>query len=136
MAQNVYEGMFILDSAQFSRDPEGISSQITKLVQDAGGEILVSRFWEERRLAYPVEGQRKGVYWLIYFRLDSLSLAELNRQCSLFNASLRHMFIKIDDRIVDSLVEHAKAGPTVTQNEERPAVDVEEEFVEEVVAEE
>lgn len=138
MALNVYEGMFILDSAQFSRDPDGISNQITKLVQDAGGEILVSRFWEERRLAYPVQGQRKGVYWLIYFRLDSLSLAELNRQFTLFDANLRHQFIKIDKRLVDQLVEHAKAGPAVTQSEERPAVDVEEEFIGEVevVAEE
>ena len=136
MALNVYEGMFILDSGRFSRDPEGIAEQITKLVQDAGGEILVSRFWEERRLAYPVEGQKKGVYWLTYFRTDSQSLAELNRQCTLFDASIRHLFIKIDDRIVESLVQHALAGPTVTQSEERPAVSVEEEFLDEAVVEE
>ena len=136
MAQNVYEGLFILDSARFSRDPDRISDQITKLVQDAGGEILVSRFWEERRLAYAVEGQRKGVYWLTFFRLDSLSLVELNRQFTLFDASLRHQFIKIDERIVDSLVEHAKAGPVVPQSEERPATDEAEEFQEEDIAQE
>ncbi len=121
MAQNVYEGMFLLDSARFSRDPDGIASQISKLVDDAGGEMLVSRFWEERRLAYPVQNQRKGVYWLTFFRLDSQALVELNRQCQLFDANLRHMFNKIDERLVDSLVAHALAGPTVTQSEENAA---------------
>lgn len=125
MAQNVYEGMFLLDSARFSRDPDGIAAQISKLVEDAGGEMLVSRFWEERRLAYPVEGQRKGVYWLTYFRADSQSLTELNRQCQLFDANLRHLFIKIDERLVDSMVAHALAGPAVPQSEEGVAADAE-----------
>ena len=74
MARNVYEAMFILDSTRFGRDPDGISSQLADLIQKAGGEILVSRLWEERRLAYPIKGQRKGTYWLIYLGLDALQL--------------------------------------------------------------
>ena len=111
MALNVYEGMFILDSSAFSRDPDGTSEAIVKLIQDAKGEILVSRLWEERRLAYAIDGHQRGVYWLTYFRLDSAKVAELNRQCTLCGVNVRHMFIKIDDRIVDMLVEHALAGP-------------------------
>ncbi|MDO4576002.1 MAG: 30S ribosomal protein S6 [Planctomycetia bacterium] len=128
MALNVYEGLFILDSSRFSRDPDNVSGQVTKLIQDAGGEILVSRLWEERRLAYPIEGQRKGVYWLTYFRLDSLKLAELNRQFGLYDANLRNLFIKIDARIVDAMVEHALAGPAAMQDRSLPEVeeDVEE----------
>ena len=38
------------------------------MIEEAGGEMLVSRLWEERRLAYPIEGHRKGTYWLTYFR--------------------------------------------------------------------
>ena len=47
-----------------------MSGEIVELIEKAGGEILVSRLWEERRLAYPIKGQRKGTYWLTYFRLD------------------------------------------------------------------
>ena len=111
MAKNVYEGLFILDSSRFARDPEGTSAQITKLIEAAGGEILVSRLWEERRLAYAIDGHQKGVYWLTYFRLDSANVADLDRQCKLYDAHVRHMFTKIDNRIVDTLVEHALAGP-------------------------
>ena len=70
LARNVYEAMFILDSNRFGRDPDGISGQLTDMIQKLGGEILVSRLWEERRLAYPIKGQRKGTYWLIYLSLD------------------------------------------------------------------
>ena len=129
MALNVYEGMFILDSGRFARDPEGISAQLNKLVGEAGGEILVSRLWEERRLAYPIKGQRKGVYWLMYFRLDSLKLVELNRQFELFDANIRNLLIKIDPRIVDELVEHAIAGPVAMQDRQLPEIEEEEDAV-------
>ena len=131
MALNVYEGMFILDSGRFARDPEGISAQLNKLVGEAGGEILVSRLWEERRLAYPIKGQRKGVYWLMYFRLDSLKLVELNRQFDLFDANIRNLLIKIDPRIVDELVEHAIAGPAAMAERQLPEIEEDEEVVEE-----
>ena len=50
MARNVYEAMFVLDSTRFSRDPDGTSGEVVELMKKAGGEILVSRLWEERRL--------------------------------------------------------------------------------------
>ncbi|MBR0192093.1 MAG: 30S ribosomal protein S6 [Thermoguttaceae bacterium] len=130
MALNVYEGMFILDSGRYARDPEGVAAQVNKLVTDAGGEILVSRQWEERRLAYPIKGQRKGLYWLMYFRLESTNLAELNRQFSLYDVNIRNLFIKIDPRIVDELVKHAEVGPAVFQDRQLPETEDEENVVE------
>ena len=111
MARYVYEGLYILDSGRFARDPEDVSSHIQNLIQQSGGEILVSRLWEERRLAYPIKGHKKGVYWLTYFRLDGGELAGLRRKCQLSDVILRVLFLRVDPRIVDALVEHAKAGP-------------------------
>jgi len=111
LARNVYEAMFILDSNRFGRDPDGISGQLADMIQKAGGEILVSRLWEERRLAYPIKGQRKGTYWLIYLRLDSLQLAGLRRQFDITETLLRFLFLKIDPQIVDALVAHAQSAP-------------------------
>jgi len=123
LARNVYEAMFILDSTRFGRDPDGISSQLADLIQKAGGEILVSRLWEERRLAYPIKGQRKGTYWLIYLSLDPLQLAALRRQIEITETILRFLFLKIDPRIVDALVAHAQSAPipSVSPPEEAPA---------------
>ncbi|HVX16145.1 MAG TPA: 30S ribosomal protein S6 [Pirellulales bacterium] len=107
MAQNVYEGLFIFDSNRYSRDPGGVSAQIAESVKKLEGEVLVSRLWEERRLAYPINGQRKGTYWLSYFRMDGKHLTTLERECQLSESIMRSLVIKIDPRIVDHLVTHA-----------------------------
>lgn len=112
MAQNVYEGLFIFDSNRYSRDPGGVSAQVTDFVEKFGGEVLVSRLWEERRLAYPINGQRKGTYWLSYFRIDGKQLSALERECQLSESIMRSLVIKIDPRIVDMLVSHATAPAT------------------------
>lgn len=131
MALNVYDGLFILDSGRYARDPEGVAAQVNKLVTDAGGEILVSRQWEERRLAYPIKGHRKGLYWLMYFRLDSAKVAELKHQFKLYDVCIRDNIIKIEDnRIVDELVKHAEVGPAVFQDRQLPETEDEETIVE------
>ncbi len=116
MAANVYEGLFILDSNRYGRDPEAVSGQIRTMIEKLGGEILVSRLWEERRLAYPIKGQRKGTYWLTYFRLDAGRLVDLQRQCQITDDIVRVLFLKVDPRIVDALVAHATAAPVVTSS--------------------
>ncbi|MHC4179328.1 MAG: hypothetical protein ACYSWU_17585, partial [Planctomycetota bacterium] len=52
----------------------------------------------------------RGTYWLTYFRLDSGRLAEIERQCQLNESILRKLFLKVDPRIVDTLVAHAQAA--------------------------
>jgi small subunit ribosomal protein S6 len=118
VAVNVYEGMFILDSNRYSRDQSGVSGQITEMIGKLGGEILASRLWEERRLAYPIDGHRKGAYWLTYFKLESGQIAPLTRQAQLSENILRTLFLKVDPRIADALVSHALAGPTAARRPE------------------
>ncbi len=120
MAVNVYEGMFILDSNRYSRDQVATSGQIGQMIEQLEGEILASRLWEERRLAYPINGQRKGTYWLTYFKLDSGQLSNLTRQCQLSESILRSLFLKVDPRIADALVSHALAGNTAQRRAAEP----------------
>jgi small subunit ribosomal protein S6 len=120
LAENVYEGLYILDSNRYSRDPGGVAAQISEMITKLEGSVLVSRLWEERRLAYPIAGQRKGTYWLAYFKLDSQHLTAINRDCHLNEAIIRSMFLKVDPRIIDALVSHALAGPTDASRARRP----------------
>jgi small subunit ribosomal protein S6 len=121
LAENVYEALFIFDSTRYNRDTEGVSRQVPALIEKLGGEILVSRLWEERRLAYSLKGQRKGTYWLLYFRLDRQQLAEVRRQCAINENILRVLFLKVDPRIVDALVSHAKSAVTTAATAEGAA---------------
>jgi small subunit ribosomal protein S6 len=122
LAANVYEGMFILDSNRYGHDPEAVSGQLNETIQKLGGEILVSRLWEECRLAYPIKSHRKGTYWLIYFRLAGEQFAPLRREFQINENVLRSLLLKVDPRIVDALVAHARTAPIgLAPVEEKPA---------------
>lgn len=120
MAANVYECLFLLDSNQFSRDPQGVSGRVAEMIESTGGETLASRLWTEQKLAYPIEGHRKGSYWLAYFRMDSLRLGEFNRAVQLNDSVLRHLTLKVDPRVAPTLVAHA-LGQTVGEQQEETA---------------
>jgi small subunit ribosomal protein S6 len=121
LAANVYEAMFILDTNRYGRDPAGVSGQIPALIQQLGGEVLANRLWEERRLAYPINGHRKGTYWLTYFKLDSALMVQVRRQCQLNENIIRSLFLQVEPRIVDALVAHALTGSGSAVAEQRRA---------------
>ncbi|HEX6961390.1 MAG TPA: 30S ribosomal protein S6 [Lacipirellula sp.] len=114
MAENtaVYEGLFILDANKFARDRDSLPREVEGLVEAVDGELLVSRLWEERRLAYPIKGQRKGAYWLMYFRMPTLRLTELTRSCEINDSILRQLFVKLPEALVDPIIAHAKGEET------------------------
>jgi small subunit ribosomal protein S6 len=117
--------MFILDSNRYSRDPAGVSGQIPQMIQQHGGEVLASRLWEERRLAYPIGSHRKGTYWLTYFKLNSTNLVQVQRQVHLNENVVRSLFLKIEPRIVDVLVAHAQTGTGPVADPRRAAAKTE-----------
>ena len=108
MRENVYEGLFILDANRYARDPAGVSGRISALIEKHGGTLLANRLWEERRLAYPIKGHKKGTYWLTYFRIDGTKIAPLTEEAQRDENFLRQLFLKVDPRIVDTLVSHAQ----------------------------
>lgn len=119
MAATVYEGMFILDSNRYAREGVAVADEVNRTIEKFGGKMLVSRLWDDRRLAYPIGSHKKGCYWLTYFSLDSLNLTSLTNELRLNETVLRKLFIKIDKRLVDTLVEHAKSD-TAPAPEARP----------------
>jgi small subunit ribosomal protein S6 len=106
----MYEGMFLLDSNQYARDPKGVSRQISQMLEKCSGQVLVSRLWSEQKLAYPIKGHRKGTYWLTYFRMPGKEITRLTRESQLNNNVLRSLFVSVDERLADTLVKHATSG--------------------------
>lgn len=108
LASKVYECMFILDPNRYARDPSGVAGQIPAMIEQAGGEVLASRLWNEQRLAYAIAGHRKGAYWLAYFRMDAAKVAQFDRACQLNENVLRNLTLQVDPRLVGTLVAHAR----------------------------
>ncbi len=113
MAATVYETMFILNANAYARNPGGAADTIRDMVTNVGGKVLASRLWNEQKLAYAVKGQRKGVYWLTYFQAESTSMPKFNRACQLQDMILRHLSVRIDPRLADTLVAVARGEKTL-----------------------
>ena len=122
MASQCYDCFFLFDSNKYNRDPGGVAGGVQKAIEDLGGEIMASRLWEERKLAYPINGQTKGTYWITYFKMEGPKIKEFNRTCQLNENIMRFMVTKVDPRLVDTLVAHTLGTSTSEESKaEEPA---------------
>jgi small subunit ribosomal protein S6 len=106
----VYEGLFLFDSNRYARDPSGVPAAVDETIKKAGGDMLASRLWNEQKLAYQINGHRKGTYWLTYFRIETDKLPGINREFQLNDSILRNLVLAVDERLVEPLVQHAVPG--------------------------
>ena len=107
MAVNTYEGMFLLDSTKVAVSWDESVKHVHDILTKHKAEIVASRQWDERRLAYPVEGHKKGTYLLTYFKTDGSKLKEIVADCHLSDVILRELILKVHPKLVDHLVTQA-----------------------------
>jgi small subunit ribosomal protein S6 len=121
MAVNMYEFMLIFDPNRVASDLPASVGQINAVLERNHAEILASRQWDERRLAYPVRGHKKGLYYLMYVRMDGKKLVDIERDLALNENVLRSLILKIDPKLVDTMLavardEHALALQSVPED--------------------
>jgi small subunit ribosomal protein S6 len=120
MPANVYECMFLLDTNKVAGDVGSATKQLHGILERNQAEILASRPWDERRLAYSINGHKKGLYYLTYFRTEGKNLTTIEHDCALNETILRALILKVDPKHVDIMLqlardEHAVALQTVTE---------------------
>ncbi len=128
MPVNTYEGMFLLDSAKVAVSWDDAVRHVHDILAKHNSEIVASRQWDERRLAYPVEGQKKGTYLLTYFKTDGSNLKDIVADCRLSELVLRELVLKVHPKLVDHLVDRAmtstpgegEEGPREEDQDDRP----------------
>jgi len=100
--------MFLLDSAKTSGNLDTAKSNLHGTLEKFGAEIIASRPWDDRRLAYPIKGHKKGQYYLIFFKCESLKMTEMENDFRLSELIVRHMVIHIEPKWLNELMEVAK----------------------------
>ena len=70
MASHVrqYEALFLLNPSYATGSWETAKQEVEHVLHRANAEILHLRKWDERRLAYEISGQKRGVYVLAFFK--------------------------------------------------------------------
>ena len=114
MAQKLYECMFVLDSGKFATDPTGTEGNIRDLLGRCEAEIVSSAPWQEGKLAFPIDGNKKGLHYLVYFKMDGSKVDEFTRLCHLNELVIRHLLLSHSPKLFDimshSLAQHTSGG--------------------------
>ena len=97
-----YEAMFLIGQAAAANLPEVID-HIKDIFNRAGAELIAMKKWDERRLAFEIKKQKRGLYILTYFRAQNTALPGIERDCNLSERILRVMILRADHLTEDEM---------------------------------
>lgn len=93
---NNYELMTIfrpdLEEQPLQEAVERVSATITA----RGGEVISSDAWGRRRLAYPIQDFRDGLYNIHQLKLDPKATDDLERNLMLNDQVIRYLLLRVE----------------------------------------
>src|ERR1700731_5302140 len=104
MSVQHYEILFLLDSTKTSGNLDTAKAQLHSTLEKHGAEILASRPWDDRRLAYPIKSHKKGLYYLTFFRSEGKNLATIEHDISLNEMVVRSLILYVDPKHVEAML--------------------------------
>ena len=110
--------MFLLDSTKAAAAWDDTVKHVHDILTKHHSEIVASRQWDERRLAYPISGHKKATYLLTYFKTDGAKLKEIVADCHLSDLILRELILKVHPKLEDQLVNQAMTSTPNAEAEE------------------
>src|SRR4051794_14482110 len=108
MPINLYEALVMLDTSKVAGDLPAAQQQLHAIMERNKVEVLASRPWDERRLAYPVGGQKKALYYLLYFRSTGEHLDAIEHDLKLNESVLRTMILRIEPKLEETMLTIAR----------------------------
>jgi small subunit ribosomal protein S6 len=107
--------MFVLNSGKYASDAAAAEKSLMEMLQRVKANVVAKSPWQDGKLAYPINGHRKGLHYLVYFRMDGSQVTELTRLCKLNDLVLRHMVIEHSDTLFnalsEALLQHGRGAP-------------------------
>jgi small subunit ribosomal protein S6 len=125
IAKKLYEAMFLVDSAQATSDWDEVETNIKNILEKAEAEIISIKKWEERRLAYEIDGKDKGTYVLCYFRADGKRNQDIERAVQLTEQIMRVLILCAEGRDKE-IEEDTPAVPAENKEQEAAKATVKE----------
>ncbi|MGA1393153.1 MAG: 30S ribosomal protein S6 [Phycisphaerales bacterium] len=98
----LYEGMFLFPQSA-AADLGGAVEHVREILARGGAEIVSLVKWDERRLAYDIAGNKRGLYLLAYFRAPVNALARIERDCNLSEKLLRSLVLKAEHMLPEHM---------------------------------
>lgn len=93
--KNFYEIIFIIRQDATSVLVESITSNISKIIKDSGGDISKTEFCGLRQFAYTIKKSKKGHYVLLNVWCDGQIIEEVERQLRINEDVVRFLSVRV-----------------------------------------
>jgi small subunit ribosomal protein S6 len=107
--------MFLIDSGRYAQDPQGTENTIREYLERCEAEIVGMAPWQEGKLAYEINGHRKGLHLLTFFKMDGSQAENLNRICKLSDLVIRYLLLEHEPKLFELMTQQ---GPPEAEEEE------------------
>ena len=97
-----YEAMILIGQGAAAQLPE-ILTLIRQNIERQGGRIIAMKKWDERRLAYEIDKQKRALYILCYFNVPNTSLGHIERGFNLAEQIMRVLITKVEHLSEDEM---------------------------------
>jgi small subunit ribosomal protein S6 len=108
-----YQLGIVIDPDVGDEQARVVVERVTGIIGANGGHVIRVLAWGRRRLAYPIEHHRDGLYFWYDMQLPGEAVAEVERQLHVNESIIRHLITSRDPRIV--AVERQKAEEAETR---------------------
>ncbi len=124
-----YENLVIVKPTFTAEEIQASIKAVEEVITSNGGEIAATNAMGMRKLAYPIDKNERGYYYVIYYSVAPAAIAEIERRFRINEDLLRFVTIKYDSnreiKAWNGLVEKANKVPEAPKAEEAPAVEAE-----------
>ena len=94
-----YELVYIVPPETTEEALAELHTQIVAVADRFGATLEKTENWGRRKLAYEIAGHREGVYVLEVINGPGAMTAELDRRLRVFDNVIRHMVVRVDERL-------------------------------------
>lgn len=106
--KNRYE-MVVLFRPELEAKMDTPLKVVADLVKQNGGDIITEDDWGRKELAYKIAGETHAVYRVYELSLPAEAPAKIDSVLNITEGVIRHLIVKIDDKIEAALAEEKKA---------------------------
>lgn len=97
MSTSKYEITYIIRPDLDETAKNALVERFDNILKDNGAEIVESKDWKKRRLAYEISGYVEGLYHIVNVNAPVEAVNEFDRLSRINDGILRSMTIQVDD---------------------------------------
>ncbi|MCW1929049.1 MULTISPECIES: 30S ribosomal protein S6 [Bhargavaea] len=95
---NKYEIMYIIQPKIEDEAKKALVERFDGVLTSNGAEIIESKEWGKRRLAYEINDFREGVYHIVKTNAPTTAIDEFTRLANINEDIIRHIAIREDEK--------------------------------------